>query len=167
MSDPEELIELSDDELDNLLPTENFKLGTREITLRPLVLEDWPPLISSIQKILLNFVSNGISQNNWEDRLPHVFSILLENAPEVLEKVSGISRNTLKRMPTEPSIELFTKCLRLNIQDRERLAKNLEALLDQIGSLSGNPKMAAALAGQYSSLSKSEGTPGEISSAPH
>ena len=99
MSD--ELIKLSDDDWDILLPGTPFPLGKTVLDLRPLGVDDVKKALSMVHGLKDELFGAGITEQNYrdKDKLITLSKVVLEHAPALVELCSKVRVEDLKKLP--------------------------------------------------------------------
>lgn len=155
----EKIKRLDDNDWEALLRVEVFRLGNRDWPLRPIGLEDLGEITKSLRRIAGELSNAGVTLQNFQsEKLDVVLTLVVNNAPEILEKLTDLHRDDIRKLPLDILVALFNTALDVNLASQDDLAKNLTALAEKMGSL-------AAGATQLTPLSPSfeRGTAGESS----
>ena len=129
------MITLTDEDLEALTPSKPFKIGEKEIKIRPLTLSEWPDLTRKVSEIAHFLTEKGINLNNYEDHITDLVSIIVDKSPELLSLISKIEPVSLGKLPIGYTVQLFSICMEVNLHDKELLRKNLETLQEQFLSI--------------------------------
>lgn len=148
MAEPQEKFTLSSEDWDLLLPGTEYPIGKSKIMLKPLGLESLSNVLEALHKLIddwkdvLTDTSAGKANQKamtvTEQILlyfPKVTSLIQVHGIHIISDMSGLHEDDVKRLPPNIAVELFDKCLELNIKSQEGLEKNLTALADQVTTL--------------------------------
>jgi len=127
-------VTFSDDDWKSLLPGKPFKLGHKAIDLYPLGAGTLAEITRSIWTIQEDIAEAGVNKENIGDpeSILKITSIILEKAPDILEKATGIATADVKRLPLDLCVDLVTAVLDVNIESRESLEKNFITLAQKV-----------------------------------
>jgi len=130
-----DLIRLTDDDWQHLLPERPYTLGAREIMLRPVTVDEIALCVKYAGGIKAAMAEAGIDRANVMARLPEVIAIVIDRFPAVLEILTGIHRDDLRRLPAGELLALANEVADINLFSREGLEKNFLALADGISRM--------------------------------
>lgn len=154
-----EIKKLDDKDWEALLRVTIFRLGERDWPLRPIGLEDLGEITQSLKRITGELKEAGVTLANFQsEKLDVVLTMVVKDAPDILEKLTGLHRDDIRRLPLDILVALFNQALDVNLASQDDLAKNLTALAEKVGSLA-----AGAVQSMPSSPSFERGTIGESS----
>ena len=137
-------IKLNDGDWDEIFKVELFTIGTTNIPLKPLVLEELAEvsvIISQASDIIIknmpDFNKSDLSiAGKIGESLPMVAGIISREFPEALHKMSKLDIDDIKKLPAPIQVDLALKCLDVNLSSMESLSKNFVALIAKIETLS-------------------------------
>ncbi len=154
-----EIKRLDDNDWEALLRVEVFRLGERDWPIRPVGLDDLGEITKSLKRISGELIEAGVTLKNFQsEKLDVVLTLVVSNAPEILEKMTGLHRDDIRKLPLDILVDMFNTALDVNLASQDDLAKNLVALAEKMGSLA-----AGAMQSTPSSPSFDRGTTGESS----
>ncbi len=152
-----EIKRLDDNDWEALLRVEVFRLGERDWPIRPVGLDDLGEITKSLKRISGELIEAGVTLKNFQsEKLDVVLTLVVSNAPEILEKMTGLHRDDIRKLPLDILVDMFNTALDVNLASQDDLAKNLVALAEKMGSLA-----AGAMQSTPSSPSFDRGTTGE------
>lgn len=136
-----EQIELSAEDFDVLLPAEPYTLGTKTLELRPLSLED-AKLVATLaarmySEITVALVDAGVTRDNWEDHLPEIAAVVIAQSPAILGLMSGVTEDSIRRLPLAVAVELALACIEINTRDRDffGLLSTIRGMADRFSAM--------------------------------
>jgi len=149
-------IDLSNEDWDLLLPGEDYTIGKTTINIKPLGLEDFASVIKRFgtlmeewREVLFQELQNDMNTTSGQSQsqiinqiiliLPRIGNFISDHAISVISDMSGITEDSIRKMPPKIASELFSKCLEVNIQSQKGLEKNFVSLKDQIVNLIQGP----------------------------
>jgi hypothetical protein len=154
-----EIQRLDDKDWEALLRVEVFRLGNRDWPIRPVGSDDLGEITESLKRISGELSEEGVTLDNFRtEKLDVILTLVVSNAPEIIEKLTGLHRDDIRKLPLDVLVALFNKALDVNLASQDDLAKNLTALAEKMGSLA-----AGAMQSTPSSPSFERGTAGESS----
>ena len=154
-----EIKRLDDNDWEALLRVEVFRLGERDWPIRPVGLDDLGEITKSLKRISGELIEAGVTLKNFQsEKLDVVLTLVVSNAPEILEKMTGLHRDDIRKLPLDILVDMFNTALDVNLASQDDLAKNLVALAEKMGSLA-----AGAMQSMPSSPSFDRGTTGKSS----
>ena len=143
-------VRLKDTDWEALFPGEDFVIGSTTITIIPLSLKSIAAITAKLAKIGGSISKLGVSLSQVDAELNKeantilglvdVVSTLLSEAPEILSEMSGLHTEDVQGLPLDTAVQLFAKCLDVNISSQEELVKNLKSLGSKFGQFM-NPDM--------------------------
>lgn len=122
------------EELNSLLPGEEFKIGSDSITIRPLTLFQYKTITGKFKLLIDECVDKGITAENYRetDKFLFIAEIILTKFPDLLEEISNISAEDLQQLPIEIVVSLIDKCLEVNLKSKDVLMGNFKSLAGRI-----------------------------------
>ena len=121
-----------------------FTIGSTELPIKALVLEDLADVCAMIGKAsdviiqktaIFQDKSKSISEK-IEVAAPVIAKVIANDFPEIVQKMSGLHIDDIKKLPAPIQVELALKCVEVNLESMESLAKNLQALMEKAVTLS-------------------------------
>jgi hypothetical protein len=133
-----DLINLSDEDFEALLPGSPVALGKKTLVIRPLGLEGLKLVFTLLLTKVEDFTKMGITRDNFNkpDKIPVLAGFLMSELPEVFEMLSGLNRESFKKLPLAKVVELLTVIIQVNITSQDTLSKNLLALAKVVKPMS-------------------------------
>ena len=130
-------IRLSDADWAELLPGRELKLGKTNLTIKPLGLEELSGVIKQIRSVWGLFKKKGITPKNYKnpDNLETIAVTIISEVPGLLETLTGLDIEDIKRLPITPVVTMLNLAIDVNIDSQEGLEKNLEDLAAKMGRL--------------------------------
>ena len=130
---------LNDEDWEILLPGTEIKLGRTTITIRPLTIAEFSFVTSKAIYVVnqVKKIKNPGQSFNTPAGFKRIVGIIIKEAPELITMLTGIPVIDIARLPVTKNLELVSEAWRLNIQDQETLAKNLQSVGDMIHQLTG------------------------------
>lgn len=121
-----DLKRLTDDDFKALLPETAHFLGKTAVMLKPLTLEEIAhcTAVLDTERLREAFGREGITPQNAPQRMSRVCGIVLEQAPELLEIVTGVHRDDLRRLPARALMGLADRVTEINLGSKGGLEKN-------------------------------------------
>jgi hypothetical protein len=117
-------------DLDTLFPGSPLTIGNQSIVIRPLSLEQIAELSTKVSGLYPIFIEKNITWDNFREpkNLIQIASILLVNAPVILEEASNIDISDLKKLPLEIIVQIVDKVVEENLKSKDLLEKNFKSL---------------------------------------
>lgn len=119
-------------DFEELFPGEIFKIGKQEINIVPVNIEQIAGITKKLNIIMPIFKDKNITFKNFNkpENIIDVVTILIQNAPDILSEITGISEKSICKLPLEYAIKLFDIALKVNIAAKDSLEKNLLAVTE-------------------------------------
>ena len=131
MARTKETVQLKDSDWDTLFPGEQFKIGSTELNLQPLALEDISLILKKVTMITSQLSELELSLEDLTGnslKIVQLVELVVEEAPEILSQMSGLSTADVRSLPLATAVELFNAALDVNIQSQQDLLKNFKGL---------------------------------------
>ena len=132
MAREQKKVSLNDSDWDALFPQTKYVLGTTEIYIQPLSLESLASIIEQVQKIALEVTKLNFTAENFTGEesigMIQLVALIIKQAPNILSDMSGVNVKDIQSLPLAPAVELFNKCLDVNIESQDSLLKNFKEL---------------------------------------
>jgi hypothetical protein len=112
---------------------EVITLGKTEHRIEPMSIEAGIEAGQQIWRIDDELIKEGcgfkditalIKSGEWPAKVPAFISVLILKVPSLCEALTGIHRDSLKKLPVPILIELFVKAVQVNVKSLEGLEKN-------------------------------------------
>lgn len=117
---------------DILFPSEEFTIGQTVLRVEPLSLKALSSILRKLSEIATKFseVAIALEGVNSTDSLKmvEVVRFIIEEAPEILSEMSGLDKDDVQELPLTTALELFNKCVEVNLKSKEDLIKNFKLL---------------------------------------
>ena len=130
-------MKLNENDWKILFPGKIVKIGTQNINIKALGLQNLADLISSLEIVICACKDQGITLDNYQAHYLELANIVLTESPEILASLVDIDVEDVKRLPVNIAVELLTTALDVNLDSQEDLSKNLYALVGQIAAIVG------------------------------
>jgi len=134
---------LNNEDWDALFPGEEYKIASTTFRLVPLSLKGIATITTKLSKMASIFASvqstlslEDVDSRNIES-ITGVVEIIMEKAPEILSVMSGLHIEDIQRLPLTVAVDLFNKCLDVNIESQESLIKNFKTLGEKFNKFLG------------------------------
>jgi len=126
-----------DIDFDSLFPGEPVSIGSTQVFIRPLGLEQLIIITKKIKGIGKIFTEEGINWENYnsKDNLFKISILLLENFPDVLEEASNIELVSLKKLPLDIVVQIVNKVIEVNMKSKDDLSKNFKSLVEKFAPI--------------------------------
>lgn len=141
-------VSLKDNDWKELFPGEEFKIGSTSLILEPLSLKGLSFVIDKISRISESISKLEISFSDLKGsdfiKLTGLVHLIVLEAPEILAEMSGLESDDIKEIPLDKAVELFIKCLDINILSQESLIKNFKELgvkIEKFAGIESSPQM--------------------------
>jgi hypothetical protein len=120
-----------------LLPVNKYPLGKTVLNLKPLSLQELPPVIEEFKKIRKLVETLGVNAENYKASMAEIIDLVIQNAPGVLSLLSGLDEADVVRLPVGVAIDLMTQCVEINLESQQDFLKNLMALAEKTSEMTG------------------------------
>ncbi len=111
---------LSEDDWNILFPGEEFVIGSTVLTIQPLSLQNLNTVTRKLIFLRHKFVEFG-GFDGTDEQLATLAQLVISELPELLEVMSGLNKEDIRKLPLDISVDLFTTCLSVNINDQRDL----------------------------------------------
>ncbi len=120
-------------DIDSLFPGDHLDIGGQSIYIKPLGLEQIIILTNRVKRLGTTLAKEGVTWENYNthENLFKLVSILITNAPDVLEEAANLDIKDIKRLPLEVVVQLASKIIEVNLQSKDTLEKNFKSLTEQ------------------------------------
>lgn len=131
---------------DQLFPGEEFVIAGTTLMIEPMDLRTLSHVLKKIGSVMDSFpkvnLADALEGSNNGAMLEFI-SKIVEDVPDVLSEMSGLDEEDVLRLPLDVGVELFTKCMEVNLQAKESLLKNLKKLGEGMAQMTQDgPPMA-------------------------
>ena len=134
-------IRLNKSDWDSLFPGQEFQIASTTLTIVPLSLKGIATITSKLSKLATIVSTMSITLEDVDNRnievLTTLVQLITEEAPEILSIMSGLHQEDVQKLPLSVAVELFSKCLDVNIESQEDLVKNFKALGEKFNQFLG------------------------------
>jgi len=142
---------LSDNDWNSLFPGEDYKIGSTIFKLVPLSLKDIANITEKLSRmanvfstVQLTLTLEDVDSRNIES-ITGIVQIITEEAPEILSILSGLHKDDIQKLPLTVAVDLFNKCLDINIESQESLVKNFKSLGEKFNKFLGQEQTEPAV----------------------
>lgn len=145
MAKRKDRVKLGDDDWKVLFPGEDFAIGSTTLRIEPLSLKGLSVVVDKLSRIIHQVVELDIDLDHLErdaDKIVNVVHLVVNEAPEILSEMSGLDKDDVAGLPIDLAVDLFNKCLDVNIASQESLTKNFKSLGDRLVKFMGSPTSA-------------------------
>ena len=124
-------------DIESLLPSEEFLIGSQSITLRPLSIRQYKLVVGKVKSLIEYCKEQGITETNFRenDKFISLAEIIIDKFPELLEEVSNIAAEDLQQLPLDIIVSLIDACLNVNLKSKDSLMGNFKSLTEKIQKL--------------------------------
>ena len=135
-----EKVRLKSEDWTSLFPGQDYQIGSTIIRLKPLAISAIARITNRLAKIGATVDGLNLSVDQFDAELSgtaktgltsgiaSLAGVILTEAPEILSELSGVHEDDINELPLSLAVDLFTKCLEINIESQEDLVKNLKSL---------------------------------------
>lgn len=128
-----QLLNIEDEDLATLFPSETYLIGGKiPVTIQPLGLEDLVQIGDQLAQLGNDMTAQGVTFTNYKGKLHLMANIIVKRYPGIVSVMSGVTSETLSKLPAAEHVAIMVRCLAVNFKDQEAFVKNLETLLDQL-----------------------------------
>jgi len=149
---------LTDSDWETLLPSESVTIAEGvSVRLQPMGIADiwvavrlvynvFDHIVTPVTEVLKNQEDTQDMIARVRQILTHadVLNVLQREAPELLERATGIHREDLRKMPPAPFSKLMIGVADINLKSHEELSKNLGCLADRLKMIRQGPDTGGA-----------------------
>ena len=120
------MIKLTDQDFDLLLPVETFKFGETQVKIKPIPVfsDDFKLIYLRLKDIEGSLKKAKITLENFPYKLPAIFEIVINEAPDILSLILPIEPDDIKRLPGFILIEYLEKFIEINRKSFLGMEKN-------------------------------------------
>lgn len=126
------ITKLKEDDWNDLFPGQEFTIGTTSFFIEPLGLKSVALIMNKVSSIAIDIARLDVSMADFKDgsivKIASLVHLIVLEAPEILSEMSGLDSEDVKDLPIDIAVELFNKCLDVNLQSKESLLKNFKEL---------------------------------------
>ena len=117
---------LTDKDFDLLLPVETFKFGETQIKVKPIPIfsDDFKLIYLRLKDIEGSLKKAEITLENFPYKLPAIFEIVINEAPDILALILPIDPEDIKKLPGYILIEYLKKFIDINSKSFLGMEKN-------------------------------------------
>ena len=144
MAQKGEKVRLQTDDWNSLFPGQDFKIGNTIINIKPLSISSIAYIANRLMAIgtSLDTLNTTVAELDSALEMPsagttsavaNIVTVILDQAPDILSEMSGLHPDDCKELPLAVAVELFVKCMDVNITSQEDLGKNLKSLGQKFG----------------------------------
>lgn len=134
-------IRLKADDWDALFPGEDYIIASTTFKIVPLSLKGISTITNKLSKVASVFATIQMTLADMDSRnieaITSVVQVLMDEAPEILSIMSGVHKDDIQKLPLTVAVDLFNKCLDVNIDSQESLVKNFKALGEKFNKFLG------------------------------
>lgn len=130
-------MKLKQSDWDILFPVKVFKIGTSTLNLKPLSLKDIPAVVAQLNQIKDLVKEKDITIDNYKGKMVELSSIIINSAPELITIMSKLHLDDVTKLPISVVVSLLIVCIDINTKDQGDFIKNLLALANKMGELTG------------------------------
>ena len=131
MSRRKKKIKLGEDDWSQLFPGEKFEIAGTTLIIEPMDLKTLSSVLKKVGTVMDSFpkvdIGSALAGKENSSMLDFI-SKIVEDVPEVLSDMSGLDQDDVLKLPLDIGVELFAKCLDVNLKAKESLLKNLKKL---------------------------------------
>lgn len=128
-------VTLQDSDWEALFPGQDHTIGTTTFKITPLSVEDLSIVLKRVSTITTQIAELQLTADDFTgegaDRLVGLVQLIVEEAPDILAQMSGLSVGDIKGLPIPTTVDLFNKVLDVNINSQEDLVKNFKGLAER------------------------------------
>ena len=124
-------VKLGANDWEQLFPGEEFKIAGTTLTIEPMDLKTLSRVLKKISAVMDSLPKLGLEdalQGSGNTAVLNFISSIVDDVPEVLSDMSGLDEEDVVQLPLDVGVELFTKCVEVNLKAKESLLKNLKRL---------------------------------------
>lgn len=128
-------VQLKQTDWDILFPVDFFTIGETKLEITPLSLQSISVIAKYLTKIItkINTLNVNLDQLSSESsKIVEIVYLILEDAPEILQELSGLHVDDVKKLPLDTAVSLFALCMDVNLRSQESLVKNFKGLGDKV-----------------------------------
>lgn len=121
-------------DLDQLFPGGTVTIGDQSIIIKPLGIEEIANLFKKARSWAALLSEAGVTVDNYttSDNLFKIASVLLVNAPDILEEAANLDIEDIKKLPLEIIVEIVSKIIEVNLKSKKDLEKNFKSLMKML-----------------------------------
>ena len=131
MSRKKKKFKLGENDWAQLFPGEEFEIAGTTLSIEPMDLQTLAHVLKKISTVMEAFPKvevGDVLAGTTNSSMLDFISKIVEDVPEVLSDMSGLDEEDVLRLPLDVGVELFAKCLDVNLKAKESLLKNLKKL---------------------------------------
>lgn len=126
------LINIPESDLSQLICEKTVMIGNTPVVIKPITLVNLPSLGPQVQRFMELLKKEGITADNYSDNYSAIVETLIGEAISLYEKLSGINRESLVRLPAVIHTEIIEAIIHVNITSHEGFSKNWVALTNTL-----------------------------------
>ena len=131
-------VKLGTDDWNELFPGEFYKIATTELTIEPLALRPLNKILKklgSVMEQLPQISVDDMMSGTGNAQVLKFISAVIAELPDVLSEMSGLDEEDVLDLPLVQSVDLFVKCIEVNLAAKDSLLKNLKKLGEGISQI--------------------------------
>lgn len=157
MSRQKKKFKLKDEDWKDLFPGSEFEIGTTKILIEPLSVQQLAFILGKLNSVSESLAEVAVSAEDFgtnSARIINLVRVIIEEVPEVLSEMSGLDVEDIKNLPLTVAVELFNKCLDVNIESQESLVANLKELATKFGQFVASETTPETTAAEMTPIKK-------------
>ncbi len=117
-------------DLSDLFPGESVDVGGQAVIIKPLVAEQIATLLTQAKGFGVILSEQGVTWDNYNlpENVFKIASTLITQFPEILEELSDVHQDDLKKLPIELIVVILDKVIEVNLRAKDALEKNSKSL---------------------------------------
>ncbi len=123
-------IKLSETDWEQLIKGREFRLGSTSLLIEPLSIGAITKLTIRFRGLFKAISESSITADNIEslESLTELFTIIVNNAPEILEAACGLDKEDIRRLPLATGVCLLRDVIEVNMESQQDFVGALESL---------------------------------------
>lgn len=121
----------------HLFPVYYYERGGFKLPITPLNLTQIALIKSVYEQVIPTLIENNIDFNNLEDpaHIPFILDMVVKYVPDLVSNVLPITADDLMEMPLELSMDIVRRVIEVNLESKDGLLKNFQALVSAIEAI--------------------------------